>query len=50
MQSITCVLKLAAALFGSLLYVWYAAVRRTPEIERRKTARRRARREELARR
>ena len=50
MQPITRLLKLAAALIGSLLYVWYAAVRQTPAVKRRKAERRRARREELARR
>jgi len=44
------ILKLGAALIGSLLYVWYAAVRRTPAVKRRKAERRRARREELPRR
>jgi hypothetical protein len=32
--------KLVAATFGFLLYVWYAAVRATPEVKRRKAARR----------
>jgi hypothetical protein len=36
--------KLVAATFGFLLYVWYAAVRATPEVKRRKAARRAARR------
>jgi hypothetical protein len=36
--------KLVAATFGFLLYVWYAAVRATPDIKRRKADRRRARR------
>jgi hypothetical protein len=35
--------KLVAAFFGLLLYVWYAAVRATPEVKRRKAARRRVR-------
>jgi len=32
--------KLVAASFGFLLYVWYAAVRATPHVKRRKAARR----------
>jgi hypothetical protein len=35
--------KAVAAAFAFLLYVWYAAVRATPEVKRRKAARRRAR-------
>jgi hypothetical protein len=35
--------KLVAAAFAFLLYVWYAAVRATPGVKRRKAARRRAR-------
>ena len=36
-------LKLLGVAVGSLLYVWYEAVRATPEIKRRKAARRRSR-------
>jgi len=36
-------LKAAVAAFAFLLYVWYAAVRATPEVKRRKAARRKAR-------
>ena len=36
-------LKLLGFAFGSLLYVWYEAVRATPEIKRRKAEKRRAR-------
>jgi hypothetical protein len=36
-------LKLAGLALGSLLYVWYEAVRAAPDIKRRKAARRRAR-------
>jgi hypothetical protein len=35
--------KLVAATFAFILYVWYAAVRATPEVKRRKAARRGAR-------
>ena len=35
--------KLVAATFGFLVYVWYAAVRATPDVKRRKADRRRAR-------
>jgi hypothetical protein len=35
--------KLLGVAAGALLYVWYEAVRATPEIKRRKAARRRAR-------
>jgi hypothetical protein len=31
--------KLAAAAFGFLLYVWYAAVRHVPDVKRRKSKR-----------
>jgi len=31
--------KIAAALLGFLVYVWYAAVRNTPRVKRRKAAR-----------
>jgi hypothetical protein len=31
--------KLAAAAFGFLLYVWYAAVRHAPDVKRRKATR-----------
>jgi hypothetical protein len=31
--------KLATAAFGFLLYVWYAAVRNTPHVKRRKAKR-----------
>jgi len=34
-------LKAAVALFGFLLYVWFAAVRFVPRVKRRKSARRR---------
>jgi hypothetical protein len=34
------VVKLALGLFASSLYVWFEAVRRTPEVKRRKAARR----------
>jgi hypothetical protein len=37
------ILKLLAALLAGLVYVWGAAVRATPEVKRRKAARRRAR-------
>jgi hypothetical protein len=50
MQPIARLLKLGAAALGSLLYVWFTAVRHTPEVKRRKARRRKARREELARR
>jgi hypothetical protein len=33
--------KLALGLLVTSLYVWYEAVRRTPEVKRRKAARRR---------
>ena len=36
------ILKLLAALLAALVYVWGAAVRATPEVKRRKAARRRA--------
>jgi hypothetical protein len=36
-------LKAVAAAFAFFLYVWYAAVRATPEVKRRKAARRRVR-------
>jgi hypothetical protein len=35
--------KLVAASFGFLLYVWYAAVRAAPDVKRRKAERRKAR-------
>jgi hypothetical protein len=34
-------LKLALAAVGSLLALWFEAVRRTPEVKRRKASRRR---------
>lgn len=34
------ILKLAAAAFAFLAYVWFAAVRHTPAVKRRKAARR----------
>jgi hypothetical protein len=33
--------RAVAAVFGFLLYVWYAAVRNLPEVKRRKARRRR---------
>jgi hypothetical protein len=33
------ILKLTAAVFGFLLYVWYAAVRLAPSVKRRKRLR-----------
>jgi len=36
-------LRTAVAAVGALLYVWYAAVRLTPGVKRRKAERRRAR-------
>jgi hypothetical protein len=44
MALIRRLLKLAAAAIGFALYVWYTAVRATPEIKRRKAERRAARR------
>ena len=44
MVTIRRILRLAAAFFAFLLYVWYAAVRNVPAVRRRKAARRRARR------
>lgn len=41
MARIVLLLKAAAGLFAFALYVWYAAVRRTPEVKRRKRERRR---------
>jgi HAMP domain-containing protein len=41
MTRIRRALKLATAAFGVVLYVWYAAVRQTPQVKRRKRARRR---------
>jgi hypothetical protein len=38
------ILRLAAAAFAFLLYVWYAAVRHTPAVKRRKAVRRAFRR------
>jgi hypothetical protein len=38
------ILKLAAAALAFVAYVWYAAVRHTPAVKRRKAARRAARR------
>jgi hypothetical protein len=35
------VVKLALGLFATSLYVWFEAVRRTPEVKRLKAARRR---------
>jgi hypothetical protein len=35
------ILKLVAAAFGGVLYVWYGAVRSVPQVKRRKAARRR---------
>ena len=43
MARIRRLLKLAGALFGFLLYVWYAAVQYAPFVKRRKARRRRAR-------
>jgi hypothetical protein len=36
MARIRRLVKLAAAAFGFLLYVWYAAVRHAPQVKRRK--------------
>jgi hypothetical protein len=36
MTRIRRLVKLAAAAFGFLLYVWYAAVRHVPQVKRRK--------------
>jgi len=41
MPPIRRLLKAVAALFAFVLYVWYAAVRATPAIKRRKAERRR---------
>ena len=38
MKRIRRLLKLAAAVIGALLYVWYAAVRLAPGVKRRKRA------------
>ena len=43
MPSIRTLLRVVAAAFAFFLYVWYAAVRATPEVKRRKAAKRRAR-------
>jgi hypothetical protein len=43
MPLIRRLLKAVAAAFAFFLYVWYAAVRATPEVKRRKAARRRVR-------
>jgi hypothetical protein len=43
MPPIRRLLKAVAAAFAFLLYVWYAAVRATPGVKRRKSARRRVR-------
>jgi hypothetical protein len=43
MPPIRRLLKAVVAAFAFFLYVWYAAVRATPEVKRRKAARRRAR-------
>jgi hypothetical protein len=43
MPLIRRVLKAVAAAFAFFLYVWYAAVRATPGVKRRKAAKRRAR-------
>jgi hypothetical protein len=40
MKRIRRLLKLAATAMGVLLYVWYAAVRLTPGVKRRKRVRR----------
>jgi hypothetical protein len=40
MARVRRLLRLAAATFGFLLYVWYAAVRHVPDVKRRKAARR----------
>jgi hypothetical protein len=34
------VVKLALGLFATSLFIWFEAVRRTPEVKRRKAARR----------
>ncbi|HEY2936590.1 MAG TPA: hypothetical protein VGJ25_08310 [Gaiellaceae bacterium] len=39
MARIRRLLKLAAAAFAGLLYVWYAAVRHAPDARRRRRAR-----------
>jgi hypothetical protein len=43
MPSIRRLLEAVAAAFAFLLYVWYAAVRATPGVKRRKAERRKAR-------
>jgi hypothetical protein len=40
MASVRRILKLAAAAFAFLLYVWFAAVRAVPSVKRRKARRR----------
>jgi hypothetical protein len=40
MPRIRRLLKVAGVAFASLLYVWYAAVRSTPRVKRRKRMRR----------
>jgi hypothetical protein len=42
-RTISRAVKAAFAVVGALLYVWYAAVRLTPGVKRRKAERRRAR-------
>ena len=43
MARIVRLVKLAGAVFGFLLYVWYEAVRYAPDVKRRKARRRRER-------